>query len=312
MQDGASHTAVVVENNEAQAPVGSPPPPPDPNVHDEAAAVPINPSTSPKSNEPLRVDSESWDIFSITDRAALQMLVEALEGLSKNTGDVPPTPPVSRPSTPGPFGRLRPGHQRKASSTIPRVSSSQDVPSLEIGSPEAHPHEPITVVVGTGVEDVSFQHQAIARRFFSKTAPPFTLGQYLKRFHQYCPHSPGVYLGAAAYIHQLCVADLVVPATERTIHRLALAAIRVAAKSLEDNKWSQERVAKMGGISNNQMMNLEIAMCFLLDFELYLDEKIMARRMFLLQQAARRGFGAQGGLSEQFKLRLPMRKKNPK
>ena len=289
--------------------VGSPPPPPDPNVHDEAAAAPINPAASPKSDKALYLESESWDINSISAIAALQMLIDALDALSDTTGDVPPTPPVSRPSTPGPFGRPR--HQRKASSTIPRTSSSQDIPKLEIGSPEAHPHEPITVVVGAGVEDISIQHQAIARRFFSKTAPPFTIGQYLKRFHQYCPHSPGVYLGAVAYIYQLCVSDLIVPATTRTIHRLAVAAIRVSAKSLEDNKWSQERVAKMGGISNTQMMNLEIAMCFLLDFELYLDEKIMARRMFLLQQAARKGFG-QSGLSEQFKLRLPMRTRGAK
>lgn len=291
-------------------PVGSPPPPPDPNVHDEAAAAPLNPTASPKSDKTLYLESESWDINSISAVAALQMLINALGGLSETTGDVPPTPPVSRPSTPGLFPRPR--HQRKPSSTIPRTASSQDIPKLEIGSPEAHPHEPIMVVVGAGVEDISVQHQAIARRFFSKTAPPFTLGQYLKRFHQYCPHSPGVYLGAAAYIHQLCVSDLVVPATNRTIHRLGLAAIRIAAKSLEDNKWSQERVARMGGISTMQLMNLEIAMCFLLDFELYLDERIMARRMFLLQSAARKGFGVQGGLSEQFKLRLPMRQKGVK
>ncbi|PPJ50808.1 hypothetical protein CBER1_06486 [Cercospora berteroae] len=306
MHDGHSEPNATVEPDT----VGSPPPPPDPNVHDEGAAAPINPSNSPKSDEPLRLESETWDINSISAIAALQMLIDALDSLSNTTGDVPPTPPVSRPGTPGPFGRIR--HQRKPSSTLPRTSSSQNLPKLEIGSPEAHPHEPITVVVGTGVEDISIQHQAIARRFFSKTAPPFTIGQYLKRFHQYCPHSPGVYLGAVAYIHQLCVSDLVVPATNRTIHRLALTAIRVAAKSLEDNKWSQERVSKMGGISNTQMMNLEIAMCFLLDFELYLDEKILARRMYLLQEAARRGFGGQGGLSEQFKLRLPLRKKGPK
>lgn len=307
MEDGASQATTVLETATAAR---SPPPPPDPNVHDEESAVPINRSDSPKSDEPLRLENESWDVNSISAIAALQMLIEALDLLSKATGDVPPTPPVSRPSTPG-LQHVR-RHVRKPSSTIPRVSSSQDIPKLEIGSPEAHPHEPLTVEVGTHAEDITLQHAAIARRFFSKTAPPFTLGQYLIRFHQYCPHSPGVYLGAVAYIQQLCVADLMVPATNRTIHRLALAAIRVAAKSLEDNKWTQERVAKMGGVSNNQLMNLEITLCFLLNFELFLDEKIMARRMFLLQEAARRGFGAGGSLSDQFKLKLPMRKRGLK
>ncbi|EME79666.1 uncharacterized protein MYCFIDRAFT_23319, partial [Pseudocercospora fijiensis CIRAD86] len=117
--------------------------------------------------------------------------------------------------------------------------------------------------------DITLQHAAIARRFFSKVAPPFTLHDYLTRFHHWCPHSSGVYLGAVAYIHQLCVSDLMVPATSRTIHRLALAAIRVSAKALEDNKWAQERIAKVGGLSNNQLMNLEVTLCFLLDFELF-------------------------------------------
>jgi hypothetical protein len=153
------------------------------------------------------------------------------------------------------------------------------------------------------------QHAAIARRFFSKVAPPFSLNDYLTRFHHFCPHSAGVYLAAAAYIYQLCVSDLMVPATDRTMHRLSLAAIRVAAKALEDNKWAQERIAKVGGVSSQQLMNLEVTLCFLLDFELYVDEKIMARRMFMLQEAARQGHGARGRLSEQFKLRLPMRKK---
>ncbi|KAF7198265.1 Cyclin-U2-1 [Pseudocercospora fuligena] len=307
MENGSpTTTAVVVDDT---APIGSPPPPPDPNVHDEAAAQPIDPSLNEKSDVPLRLESETWDITSVSALGALKMLINALDQLASTTGDVPPTPPVSRPTTPR-FGIAK--HQRKASSTPSRTSSSQNLPKLEIGSPEAHPHEPITVNIGAHAEDITLQHAAIARRFFSKVAPPFTLHDYLTRFHHWCPHSSGVYLGAVAYIHQLCVSDLMVPATSRTIHRLALAAIRVSAKALEDNKWAQERIAKVGGLSNNQLMNLEVTLCFLLDFELFVDDKIMAKRMYLLQQAAKQGVGAQGRLSDQFKLKLPLRKKGPK
>lgn len=233
------------------------------------------------------------------------MLVQAVERLSEATGDVPPTPPVSRPTTPR---RMETERAAKRLSSSPyRAAGAGNLPSLHIGSPEAHPYEPITVEVGSHAEDVIVQHAAIARRFFSKTAPPFTLSDYLVRFHHFCPHSPGVYLAAVGYIHRLCVSDLAVPATNRTVHRLTLAAIRVAAKALEDNKWAQERVAKVGGVSPQQLMNLEITLCFLLDFELFVDEKIMARRMFLLQEAARHSMGAKGRLSDQFKLRLPMR-----
>lgn len=233
------------------------------------------------------------------------MLVQAVEKLADATGDVPPTPPVSRPTTPRRIDSER--AFKRLSSTPYRAAGAGDLPSLHIGSPEAHPHEPITVEVGSHAEDMAVQHAAIARRFFSKTAPPFSLGDYLLRFHHFCPHSPGVYLAAVGYIHRLCVSDLAVPATNRTIHRLSLAAIRVAAKALEDNKWAQDRVAKVGGVSSTQLLNLEITMCFLLDFELYSDDKIMARRMFMLQEAGRHGIGAKGRLGDGFQLRLPMR-----
>ena len=100
-----------------------------------------------------------------------------------------------------------------------------------------------------------------------------------------------------------------VPATSRTVHRLALASVRVSAKALEDNKWTQDRMAKVGGVSNNQLKNLEVALCFLLDFDLWVDDRVLARRMFLLQQAAREGKGARGKLGDSFKLKLPLRKK---
>ncbi|SMY24582.1 unnamed protein product [Zymoseptoria tritici ST99CH_1A5] len=307
MEDGVSQTPAVVDS---AVPVESPPPPPDPNLDDATATVPLHPSKTEKSDIPLQLSSEHWNIDSVSALGALRMLVEALERLADATGNVPPTPPVSRPTTPRRMEAERAA--RRPSSTPFRAAGAGGLPALEIGSPEAHPHEPITVDVGSHAEDIAVQHAAIARRFFSKTAPPFSLNDYLLRFHHFCPHSPGVYLAAVSYIYQLCVSDLMVPATDRTIHRLSLAAIRVAAKALEDNKWAQERVAKVGGVSGQQLLNLEVTLCFLLDFELFIDEKIMARRMFMLQEAARQNVGARGRLSEQFKLRLPMRVKGIK
>jgi hypothetical protein len=73
------------------------------------------------------------------------------------------------------------------------------------------------------------------------------------------------------------------------VHRLSLAAIRIAAKALEDNKWSQQRVAQVGGVSPTQLLNLEVALCFLLDFELGVDAEGLAKSMFGLQMAGRSG-----------------------
>jgi hypothetical protein len=278
----------------------TPPPPPEPSA--DTGDATLDSTYEAKSDSPLTLSNEKWDITSISALAALRMFIQALESLAEATGDVPPTPPVSRPTTPNKDDNML----RRLSS--PESTGSGSYPPITIGSPEAHPHEPLTVV-GANAEDITLQHAAIGRRFFSKVAPSFSISEYLMRLHQYCPHSPGVYLAAASYLHRLCVAELMVPATSRTVHRLALASIRVSAKALEDNKWTQDRMAKVGGVSKTQLMNLEVALCFLLDFDLWVDDRVLATRTFLLQQAARHGQGARGKLGDSFKLKLPMRNK---
>lgn len=292
---------VVPNGNGAKTAPRTPPPPPEPSSTVNLES--IDQRHDEKSDEALRLENEQWDINTVSPLAALRMLVEALDGLAEATGDIPPTPPVSRPTTP----------RREDDDPLRQISSGNaaapvPIPPIKIGSPEAHPHEPISVVAAN-VEDISLQHAAIGRRFFSKIAPSFSLSEYLLRVHKYCPHSPGVYLSAAAYCHRLCVSELMVPATNRTIHRLALASIRISAKALEDNKWRQEWMAKVGGVTRTQLRNLEVALCFLLDFDLWVDEGMLAKRMFLLQQAARQGQGTRGKLSDNFKLKLPLRKK---
>lgn len=300
MEDGTPHQQHGGGAGPTASPPRTPPPPPEPRAVDESravAAAALKVDEAGKTDDPLRLTSEQWDISSISALAAMRMLAQALEGLAEATGDIPPTPPVSRPATP----------RREPDENALLVDRK---PSLHIGSPEAHPCEPMSIhhYHNDRHDDTSAAHAAIARRFFSKTAPPFTLTDWLLRLHKYCPHSPGVYLAAAAFTHRLCVSDLLVPATNRTIHRLALAALRVAAKALEDHKWSQERMARMGGVSKLSLMKMEMTLCYLLDFNLWIDERVLARGMFLLQQAASQGKGARGKLSEEFKLKLPLRR----
>lgn len=291
MEDGP-HNA----GNGEQGSLKKPPPAPNPNADQPVSG--IDPLFNERSDQPLRLESAEWDINSISATGALRMLQLALEKLTDATGDVPPTPPISRPTTPT---------NRHDSTTDSNSDASYG--NLRIGSPEAHPQEPIREI-GQNAEEHYIQHAAIARRFFSKVPPPFSITDYLSRQHTWCPHSPGVYLAAAHYIHRLCVSDLAVPATNRTVHRLAIAAIRVAAKALEDNKWPQERVAKVGGLGRVQLMNLEVTLCFLLDFELGVDERSLAKGMFGLQQAARQGAGVRGPLREGFRMAIPLRKKH--
>lgn len=294
-------------------------PPPAPNPSHDTSLRPhdVAGPAQQRTDEPIVLRDEYWDIFSISPLAAMKMFAQTVQALANITGDIPPTPPVSRPITPrgptsNPDGTITPPMDGLIQSPnlagSPSATSSHCLPAIPMGSPEAQRDEPIPAVeVGANAEALALQHAAIARRFFLKSVPSFTLAEYLERIHRYCPHSPGVYLAAAAYIYRLCVSETLVPATDRTIHRLSLAAIWVASKTFEDNRWAQERIAKVGGVSQRELQSMEVNLCFLLDFQLFVRAEELGRRMFELQQTALQGIALRRRLSEGFKMRIPSR-----
>lgn len=251
---------------------------------------------------------EHWNLESITGLAAVKMLIESVQSLADATGFVEPASPAQQATTPkksdtlGPY--VTPPHNSarftdslpvSPISPIASLNGHSNVPSpVAMPSPEALRDEALPPIQTYGPQQTPTkdslvrQQAAISRRFFLKTTPPFTLTEYLMRLHTYCPHSPAVYLAAAAYIHRLAVVEGLVPCTAKTIHRLTLTSIRIASKALEDNKWTQDRIAKVGGVSRKELRSLEINLCYLLDFELFVREGEMRRTMFLLQQRTKR------------------------
>ena len=97
--------------------------------------------------------------------------------------------------------------------------------------------------------------------------------------------STGVYLAAACYIQRITGMLWTMSAqdenrhpsettkyvyiTPKSAHRLALAALRLAHKAMEDNTWAHKRFAMVGGVPNANLTRLEIALSYLLDFKLY-------------------------------------------
>lgn len=169
--------------------------------------------------------------------------------------------------------------------------------NVQIGSPEAHMHEP------TPDANVPQRvlYDAIARKFFSKKTPPISIDDYLLRLHRYCPMSTAVYLAACVYIHKLSVEEKAVPITNRTVHRLLLAALRCAMKALEDLNYPSKRFAGVGGVSEKELAKLEISLLYLLDFELNVNNEVLKEKAWSLLQVA------PGRLQAPFTLRLPLR-----
>lgn len=119
------------------------------------------------------------------------------------------------------------------------------------------------------------QRYAIARRFWSKTVPEISIRKYLDRLHKYCPASTAVYLAAGVYIYRLCIVLQMIPLTELSVHRLVLASIRIAAKALEDAQHPQARFATAAGVSPADLYRLEVALLFILDFNIKVDHDIL-------------------------------------
>jgi hypothetical protein len=95
------------------------------------------------------------------------------------------------------------------------------------------------------------------------------------RIQRFCPLSTAVYLAASYYLHRLAITDRIIPLTRLNVHRLLLAALRIAAKMLEDLSYPHTRFAKVGGLYDFELSKLEVSFCFLMDFELKVDRTML-------------------------------------
>lgn len=280
------------------------PPPPIPSAPDPST----DPGVVPPIISPPPDDGaipEDLDIFVLKPVAALKMLCRSIDTLVKLTGDIPPTPPL-RNTIASPTHQQSPGSRSRNASreNIAFAAAQQtEVPDTAIGSPEAHHNEPVQVI-GAHAEPVYMQQGAIARKFYSKRPPPISTEEYLMRMHRYCPMSTGVYLATSVYINRLAVIEKVIPVTPRNVHRLLLAGLRVAMKALEDLSYPHSRFAKVGGVSETELGRLEITFCFLTNFELKVDAKMLQGEACSLREGE-----ALRGLPARLELMLPKSEK---
>jgi len=291
-------------------------PPHAPNPSEDAGIIPNIKTPDASAPSPPTGAEADWEISEIQPETAMKLLSRCVQALANVTGEVPPTPPISRPVTPKGIQQvLNHENGRPRSSSRPATPiSNADIAAptfkqIYIESPEASMHEPVAADVGANAEPVQIQQEAIARKFYSKKIPPISLEDYLLRLQRYCPMSTAVYLAAGVYIHKLSVEDKLVPVTSRTVHRLVLAALRVAMKALEDLRYPQKRFAGVGGVNENELKGLEIALCYLMNFDLQVDCQMMYDKMIALEQAANQAVFVRRDLPSSFQPRLPTRAK---
>jgi len=202
---------------------------------------------------------------------ALKMFCAHLGNLVKSTGDVPSTPLMSTKSSLN-------GREDNAMILVgnengqPKVADSPCVQGKDGNNGLLTPH--------------AVQNAVLAKRFYSKKAPPIALEEYMLRLHKYCPMSTAVYLAASVYITRMAVIEKIILVTPRNVHRLVLAGLRVAMKALEDLSYPHNRFAKVGGVSERELTRLEITFCFLVDFDLRVDAQMLKNEVESLQRSS--------------------------
>ena len=288
------------------------PPPPSPSADSGIAKVQENKAA--QKDQGLIPDAADLDVFTLTPVAALKVLCNSLEVLVRITGDIPPTPPVSRPNTPkmDVFAAEKENAARLAEERKDKRRSRQwvgddtDLPTkakTPIGSPEARPTEDQIPIIDADLEPKISQQAAVARKFYSKKPPPISLEEYLLRLHKYCHMSTAVYLATSLYIHRLAVTDKTLPVTARNVHRLVLAGLRVAMKALEDRSYPHSRFSKVGGVTEPELGRLEVSFCFVTDFTLRVTSE-----MLLDHAKSARDGSALYKLPDAFQPKLPLLK----
>ncbi|KAJ9635803.1 hypothetical protein H2199_008155 [Coniosporium tulheliwenetii] len=266
-----------------------PPSPPNPSA--DTGVIP--PIQSPNKDAPSPPAEGQWDVSDVAPETAMKMFCRSLQALALVSGDIPPTPPISRPGTPRSRQAWIEGRARSTSRPATPVPSHDiEAPTFRdvvVGSPEANMSEPFPGDLGADAEPERVQQQAIARRFFCKGLPMWPS------------------MTAGVYIYKLSVVEKLVPITNRTLHRLVLASLRVAMKALEDLRYHHERFAGVGGVSVRELKVLEISLCYLLDFDLQVNNETLYSKNLSLQKAAQRAVAFAGRTASNFQPRLPTR-----
>ncbi|CCO27234.1 PHO85 cyclin-7 AltName: Full=PHO85-associated protein 1 [Rhizoctonia solani AG-1 IB] len=130
---------------------------------------------------------------------------------------------------------------------------------------------------------------AASLAFHARNIPSISIEQYLLRILKYCPTTNEVFLGLIVYFDRMSrlATDCALPhspSPHRTftidsynIHRLLIAGVTVASKFFSDVFYTNSRYAKVGGLPQTELNQLELHFLLLNDFRLSIPIDEMQR-----------------------------------
>mmetsp|Transcript_8748 Transcript_8748/g.22927 ORF Transcript_8748/g.22927 Transcript_8748/m.22927 type:complete len:271 (+) Transcript_8748:182-994(+) len=120
--------------------------------------------------------------------------------------------------------------------------------------------------------------------FFSAERQKFNLEPYVKRVVGLVNGSSSIFFAALCYMKRIANSDSRLTANAYNVHRLWITAVVLASKTLEDEVYSNEHYARMGGVPSLAEMNrLEACMLDKLGFRMHISpEEYASMRISVL------------------------------
>ena len=125
----------------------------------------------------------------------------------------------------------------------------------------------------------------LLKPFVSKQIPNISIFEYIERLLKYSKAFNELLIIVLIYLDTIC-AKHKINLNYYNIHKLFLAAFISAIKFYEDEYYSLNYYAKLGGISKKELINLEYEFLNLMDFQLFVKQELYEKyynNLFQLQ-----------------------------
>ncbi len=116
----------------------------------------------------------------------------------------------------------------------------------------------------------------VLKPFLSKKVPSISIYKYLKRLSRYTKMNNSTLILTLIYIDKVCE-KYQFKLNFLIIHKIILASLVSAIKYNEDEYYSIDYYSKSGGVSKQELMNLEYEFLVLIDFNLYVKNDLFEK-----------------------------------
>ena len=114
---------------------------------------------------------------------------------------------------------------------------------------------------------------ALIKSFISKKIPAISIKEYIERILKYSKAFKEIVIIILIYLDTICAKNKIY-LNYNNIHKFIFAAFIVAIKFYEDDNYSISYYAKLGGISKKEAIKLEYEFMCLIDFKLFVNQKL--------------------------------------